>query len=243
MILLQIIKLFSAYTTSNLQISQNVKDLIMKYTIGAVYKLSVMVKDDIDYNLSHIKDLTEDMSNLNKVRNNMNLQIDAISKAIEIENSKIDNIIMNMTNPTKINDSSVNSNLKGGKISSLDSNLTSTSSKININTETSLETQLKIRSPKLSVTPQNSDSGSENNINTESSSATPIQNKFSLKPDVYDGFTTPMSKLSDTSIDSSKSPLNVRYALDFLASSSISLIPLMSQFAAPMCQSELTISL
>jgi len=91
MILLQIIKLFSAYTTSNLQITQNVKDLIMKYTIGAVYKLSVMVKDDIDYNLSHIKNLTEDMSNLNKVRKNMQSQIDAISNAIQTENTKIDN--------------------------------------------------------------------------------------------------------------------------------------------------------
>jgi hypothetical protein len=100
-VLLQIIRLFSAYTTSNININQQIKDLIMKYTIGAVYKMSIMVKDDVDYNLSYIKNLTHNMQNLNKIRDNMQEQINDLKKTMEIENTKIDSIILNMNSPQK----------------------------------------------------------------------------------------------------------------------------------------------
>lgn len=100
-ILLQIIKLFSSYTSSNTNINQQVKDLIIKYTIGAVYKLSTLVKNDIDYNLIQIKNLSDDMSNLNKIRENMQEQINIFKKDLEIENTKIDNIIMNLSSNNK----------------------------------------------------------------------------------------------------------------------------------------------
>jgi hypothetical protein len=123
-ILLQIIKLFSSYTSSNIVINQQVKDLIMKYTIGAVYKLSVMVKDDIDYNLMYIKSLTSDMEDLNKIRNNMQGQINSFKESLEIENTKIDNIILNLsTSKTEI----PKDYLIGGKLSSTTSSLMSTS--------------------------------------------------------------------------------------------------------------------
>jgi len=95
-VLVQIIKLFSIYTSSQSVTNIQVKDLIMKYTIGAVYKLSVMIKEDLDINTVKIKSLTSDLENLKRIRENMNLQIEDLNKTLEVENTKIDEIILNM---------------------------------------------------------------------------------------------------------------------------------------------------
>ena len=160
-ILLQIIKLFSSYTSSNVNINQQVKDLIMKYTIGAVYKISVMVKDDVDYNLTYIKNLTVDMENLNKIRNNMQLQINNFKEALEIENSKIDNIIFNMTttqmkydqiggNKNTTTSLSTSTTQTTNNIENSDSNISSVSSVSSENNYSHTPTNSSVRSNNIS---------------------------------------------------------------------------------------------
>ena len=95
-ILTFIIKLFSIFSSSNTQLSQSIKDLITKYTIGCVYKLNNLIKSDLDENILNIMNIKTDLNNIKKVRENITFQIDELKKLLSDENSKIDNIIDNL---------------------------------------------------------------------------------------------------------------------------------------------------
>jgi hypothetical protein len=95
-ILTHIIKLFATYTSTNKKLSDETKTMIMAYSIGAVYKVNSMIKDDLDSNLNKINSLHGDLNNLHKVRENMTQHILKLQNSIESQGEKIDSLIQNL---------------------------------------------------------------------------------------------------------------------------------------------------
>ncbi len=95
-ILTHIIKLFATYTSTNKKLSDDTKTMIMSYSIGAVYRLNTMIKEDLDFNLQKITTLYGDLNNLRQIRQNMMEQMAKLDSSIKMQNDKIDLLITNI---------------------------------------------------------------------------------------------------------------------------------------------------
>ncbi len=95
-ILTHIIKLFATYTSTNKKISDDTKSMIMSYSIGAVYRLNTMIKEDLDFNLQKITILYGDLNNLKQIRQNMTEQMVKLENNILSQNQKIETLITNI---------------------------------------------------------------------------------------------------------------------------------------------------
>jgi hypothetical protein len=95
-ILTHIIKLFATYTSTNKKLSDDTKTMIMSYSIGAVYRLNTMIKEDLEFNLQKITTLYGDLNNLRQIRQNMIEQMAKLDSSIKIQNDKIDLLITNI---------------------------------------------------------------------------------------------------------------------------------------------------
>jgi hypothetical protein len=162
-VLTHIIKLFATYTSTNKKLSDDTRNMIMSYSIGAVYRLNTMIKEDLDYNLQKIHTLHDDLKNLKLVRNNMTQQLSKLENNVNMQNNKIDALIENIQNTQNTQNGGgrtettvTNSNLTSSNVTS--SNVTSSNVKTNdiTNTETGSESDLE----------SNSDSDSDANTLT-----------------------------------------------------------------------------
>ncbi len=95
-ILTHIIKLFATYTSTNKKLSDDTKTMIMSYSIGAVYRLNTMIKEDLEFNLQKITTLYGDLNNLRQIRQNMMEQMAKLDSSIKMQNDKIDLLITNI---------------------------------------------------------------------------------------------------------------------------------------------------
>ena len=153
-ILTHIIKLFATYTSTNKKLSDDTKTMIMAYSIGAVYKVNSMIKDDLESNLNKIISLNGDLSNLKQVRENMTEQILKLNKSIETQGEKINLLIHNLTTQ------------QGG--AGVDSSITDTTT-----THTTSHTTTNTTSNVSGSTNTNNVSGSTNtNTNTNNNTGT-----------------------------------------------------------------------
>ncbi len=125
-ILTHIIRLFATYTSTNKKISEETKNMIMAYSIGAVYKVNNMIKEDLDSNLMQIMSLSGDFNNLKQVRENMTQQILRLNKSIDSQSEKIDLLILNLKSQTG-----------GADTDASTTTMTTTSNPSNTNTTTS----------------------------------------------------------------------------------------------------------
>jgi len=167
-VLTHIIKLFATYTSTNKKLSDDTRNMIMSYSIGAVYRLNTMIKEDLDYNLQKIHTLHDDLKNLKLVRNNMTQQLSKLENNVNMQNNKIDALIENIQNTQNTQNGGgrtettvTNSNLTSSNVTSSNvtsSNVTSSNVKTNdiTNTETGSESDLE----------SNSDSDSDANTLT-----------------------------------------------------------------------------
>jgi hypothetical protein len=95
-ILTHIIKLFATYTSTNKKTSEETKSMIMSYSIGAVYRLNTMIKEDIDLIVNKVTVLSDDLGNLKQIRENMSAQMNKLQSTIATQNEKIDSLITNI---------------------------------------------------------------------------------------------------------------------------------------------------
>jgi hypothetical protein len=125
-ILIHIIKLFATYTTTNKKLSEETKNMITSYSIGATYKINSMIKDDLDSNLNKIISLNNDLQNLKQIRENMTIQMIKLSKSVVLQNDKIDLLIMNLNSQNGgANDSSITNTSSINSSSIISTNTTS----------------------------------------------------------------------------------------------------------------------
>jgi hypothetical protein len=150
-VLTHIIKLFATYTSTNKKLSDDTRNMIMSYSIGAVYRLNTMVKEDLDYNLQKIQTLHDDLKNLKLVRGNMMNQLSKLENNVNIQNNKIDLLIENIQNTQ-------NTQNGGGRTETTMTNSNITTSNVKTNTETNYNSE--------------TNSGSESETNSETGSET-----------------------------------------------------------------------
>jgi hypothetical protein len=190
-VLTHIIKLFATYTSTNKKLSDDTRNMIMSYSIGAVYRLNTMVKEDLDYNLQKIQTLHDDLKNLKLVRGNMTQQLTKLENNVNMQNNKIDSLIENIQNTQNTHNGGgrtettvTNSNITTSNITS--SNLTS--SNVKTNDKTNTETNSDSESETGSETESGSESDSDVNtltitgdtISKTATNYTPSTNKNSV---------------------------------------------------------------
>jgi len=190
-ILTFIVKLFSIFSSSNTQISHPVRELITKYTIGCVYKLNNLIKNDLDDNIVNIMNIKTDLNNIKKIRENITNQLDELKQLLITENSKIDNIIENLTKPQ--------SPIKGGNINN---SYTQSYSQTPSNTETNTNTNISKSISQTLSKSLTSLSGLTPYNNTSISTSTIQKSSGDNKDFTFTSPSNPLSKsirLSDTS--------------------------------------------
>jgi len=126
-ILTHIIKLFATYTSTNKKISDDTKNMIMSYSIGAVYRLNTMIKEDLDFNLQKITTLYGDLNNLKQIRQNMMEQMGKLDISIKSQNEKIETLITNIQQKGGSYDSSTNYSTSNTGTSNNKTSITGTS--------------------------------------------------------------------------------------------------------------------
>jgi hypothetical protein len=97
-ILSQIIKIFTMFsgTVSQTKITPELQTSILKYTAGAVYRLSSLLHDDIELLQEKIKLYKLDIDDLKSIKSKFNEKIQNFEIAIKIQNEKLDKIILNI---------------------------------------------------------------------------------------------------------------------------------------------------
>lgn len=95
-ILVHIVKLFATYTTTNKPLSDDTKIMVISYSIGAMYRISSMIKEDMNENTTTLLSLQNDIHNLQQIRENMAKQIQKLSSNLISQNEKIDLLISNI---------------------------------------------------------------------------------------------------------------------------------------------------
>jgi hypothetical protein len=100
-LLTQIIKLFTVYsnTVNETKITPALQTSILKYTAGAVYRLSSMLKDELDSKIQKILKFNSELDELQSIRKKYDEKISSLESSIEIQNKKIDQIIKNINEP------------------------------------------------------------------------------------------------------------------------------------------------
>ena len=87
-ILSHIIKLFAIQTSANSH-NETTRELILKYTIGAQYKLSTMIQEDMTAKLSRLDTILEDYNNICLLRENIKLRMNKLELNMNTQSEKI----------------------------------------------------------------------------------------------------------------------------------------------------------
>lgn len=150
-ILSQIIKMFTMFTgtISQTKITPELQTSILKYTAGAVYRLSSLLHDDVETLQEKLKLYKSDIDELKTIKSKFNEKIQNFEDSIKIQNEKIDKIISNIeTNKNKdkdlnteslqINQTMTNTNINTNPSIQLGGNITSVDTPNNVTENLSL---------------------------------------------------------------------------------------------------------
>lgn len=102
-ILSQVIKIFTMFsgTVSQTKITPELQTSILKYTAGAVYRISSLLHDDVESLQEKLKLYKSDIDDLKSIKSKFSEKIQNFEDAIKIQNEKLDKIISNIN---KVND-------------------------------------------------------------------------------------------------------------------------------------------
>lgn len=98
-LLVRILRLISSLSESD---KMN-KDIMIKYSSGASFKLSQLIKDEIDFKSKKMEVIINDLQRLNQIRNTLQTKIEKMEVNIVEQNNKID-MLINMLKGNKISD-------------------------------------------------------------------------------------------------------------------------------------------
>jgi len=161
----------------------NIKETLLKYSVGIVYKITNLIKNEINLKTLEYQTIQDDIIRLGKIKLTINEKMNSLYSIVEIQNKKIDNILVNI-NELK----SYNLQTGGGS--------SSNSSHENLETENSIELNSNFELTKSSISIQkNIDTQSSSSITTESEKVSSNSNESSSD--------SSSKLLSDSSSDSS----------------------------------------
>jgi len=158
----------------------NIKETLLKYSVGIVYKITNLIKNEINLKTLEYQTIQDDIIRLGKIKLTINEKMNSLYSIVEIQNKKIDNILINI-NELK----SYNLQTGGGSSSnSSHENLeTSNSTESNSNfelTKSNISTQQKInREPSSSITTESEKDSSINSYSSSDSSSDTSNNSSS----------------------------------------------------------------
>ena len=96
-ILIRILKLANTLT-EQFKNDQSKRDILIKYSVGAAYKLSIMTQDDLSIKKMQYENIQTDIEKLKKIQETINSKLDLLNQTIEIENKNINVLITHLSN-------------------------------------------------------------------------------------------------------------------------------------------------
>ena len=146
------------------------RETLMRYSIGAAYKLSIMTQDDIHIKKLQYETIQSDIEKLKKIQDIINSKLDTLKQNIDEENTNINQLIKQLSIQQ-----STKQLMKGGNNTSSNSNISNNNTSNNSNTSNN-----NTSSNSDTLTNSNSESNSESNSIAKSNSGTPTENTRSF---------------------------------------------------------------
>ncbi len=82
--------------------NKEIKDTLLRYSVGSVYKLSQLIKEDVTIKSLQLENVRQDISKLERIQQSMSEKIDKVKESIDTQNKSIDALILQLTlNETK----------------------------------------------------------------------------------------------------------------------------------------------
>jgi hypothetical protein len=95
-ILIRILKL-SNTLTEHYKHDKSKRELLIRYSVGAAYKLTVMTQDDIQIKKLQYETIQTDIDKLKKIQESINSKLDTLKQNIDVENANIDLLIKQLS--------------------------------------------------------------------------------------------------------------------------------------------------
>ncbi len=119
------------------QHNKTVKDNLIRYSAGSVYKISQMIKDDITIKSLQLKNVKDDLSKLIKIQESMGIKMDGLQQTIDTQTTQINTLLQQLerTEQRGGNKSSSSKSSKSSRTSN-SSNSSNTTNSGSLTTET-----------------------------------------------------------------------------------------------------------
>ena len=75
---------------------QKIKDSLLKYSVGIVYRLSKFIRNEIDKKISELNNLDQDILRIEGIKTTLMTKIDTIQRSIDKQNAEINIILRNV---------------------------------------------------------------------------------------------------------------------------------------------------
>ncbi len=164
--------------------TKEMKDTLIRYSVGSVYKLSQLIKEDVSIKSLQLDNVNTNIDKLLKIQQSMTEKIDKVKESIDTQNKSIDTLILQLTlNETKQAQKAQKAQKGGNKSSHSSSSSTSKSSKSSsTSTNTASESQdVTSSTAKHHDLSHNSSHNSSNNSSSNNMSDTSLTVKQSSK--------------------------------------------------------------
>ncbi len=114
-----------------------IKDNLIRYSAGSVYKISQMIKDDITIKSLQLKNVKDDLSKLIKIQESMGIKMDGLQQTIDTQTTQINTLLQQLerTEQRGGNKSSSSKSSKSSRTSN-SSNSSNTTNSGSLTTET-----------------------------------------------------------------------------------------------------------
>ncbi len=76
--------------------TQKIKESLLNYSVGIVYRLSKFIKNEIDTKMNELTIFNQDMLRIEGIRTSINTKLDSIQKSIDKQNTEIDMVFRNV---------------------------------------------------------------------------------------------------------------------------------------------------
>jgi hypothetical protein len=181
-ILIRILKLANTLT-EQFKDDHAKREILIKYSVGAAYKLSVMTQDDLSIKKMQYETIQTDIDKLKKIQESINTKLNELKQTIDIENSNINVLINHLSNKKIMHGGNKSSSTASKSSNSLTSN-TSKSIDLSINNlsmnnkkdKFTSDTSLPVKGKKKNITSTSTTSTSSMTSSTVKTSDTSLSN-------------------------------------------------------------------
>jgi hypothetical protein len=176
-ILIRILKLANTLT-EQFKDDHAKREILIKYSVGAAYKLSVMTQDDLSIKKMQYETIQTDIDKLKKIQESINTKLNELKQTIDIENSNI-NVLINHLSNKKIMHGGNKSSSTTSKSSNSSTSNTSKSTDLSMNNKKdkfTSDTSLPIKCKKENITSTSTTSTTSVTSSTVKTSDTSLSN-------------------------------------------------------------------